>query len=202
MKHKNTASNFVQNIQRAMRVSGESEVNYPCPISQTELSKLAGVSRSTLAHHKELDANKERAPNPTLEKICSIAESLNVPPAFLLMRPEDWTRFAQAIEYYGSLRESGKYHPILHKLDDLNKMSTDEQASLAFQYAKCIEIDGQPNIGFLNELEDESKKKFLDAAHLTRKSIYANSVLPPIKKNEQEGKSCIIHRKRNIWRSQ
>ncbi|RYE73554.1 MAG: XRE family transcriptional regulator [Oxalobacteraceae bacterium] len=180
MKHKKTASSFVLNIQKAMRVVGGGGNEFPTKMTQEELAKASGIARSTLALHKELEADKGRAPNPTLEKICKIAETLNVPPAFLLMRGEDWTRLAQAVEYYATLKESKKIYPFLSKIANSSHISPTDQATMAFNLAKLLEIDGRPSKELLNSLDGKARNE-VDAEATSRKlSIYAASSLPPI----------------------
>jgi len=87
--HQAVAQSLADATRRAMQVAGEDENGDPAPMSKTDLAKAANVSRNRLMQVLDGASGEER-PNPTLESICSIAEALRVPPAFLLMRAEDW----------------------------------------------------------------------------------------------------------------
>lgn len=193
MKHKRTASTFVHNIQKAMRVCGKGVGDYPTKMTQAVLSKEAGIARSTLAHHQELSNDDSRSPNPTLEKICNIAETLHVPPAFLLMRPEDWTRLAQAIDYYAKLRSTNRTHPLLSKIADGTCNSPDDQAMLALKLAKIFEVDGGNSQEILDSLSMKDRQALIGRADARRLSIYATTALPPIQyMNEDERLAAFV----------
>ena len=180
MRHKKTASSFVLNTQKAMKVAGTKEDSHPTRMTQSELAKEAGVSRSTLALHRELEADAGRSPNPTLEKICQIAETLNVPAAFLLMRNEDWVRLAQAIDYYANLKASRRMHPFLSQVAGSSNATPTEQAVLGYRLARMLDIDGSASSGLLESLSHEDRQILLTEAKQRQLSIYATSSLPPI----------------------
>lgn len=78
---------FVEAVRRAMRVAGEDEDGVPGALSQTGLAERADIGRTTLA--KYLGGGTDEA-NPDLKIICQLADAVGVPPAVLLMRPQDW----------------------------------------------------------------------------------------------------------------
>jgi transcriptional regulator with XRE-family HTH domain len=180
MRHKKTASSFVLNTQKAMKVAGRKDDSHPIRMTQAELAKGAGVSRSTLALHKELEADAGRSPNPTLEKICQIAETLNVPPAFLLMRTEDWVRLAQAIDYYANLKASRRMHPFFSKVAGTTNATPTEQAVLGYTLAKMLDIEGSPSDELLESLPYEDRQSLMSESKQRQLNIYATSSLPPI----------------------
>jgi transcriptional regulator with XRE-family HTH domain len=61
----------------------------------TETKARTAISRSTLT---KLVNEKVGKANPDLDTLCRLAAMLNVPPAFLLMTKDDWTRLFRAIE--------------------------------------------------------------------------------------------------------
>ena len=67
-------------------------------LSWARLSRSAGVSRATLGKYLGNDPST----NPGLESICRLAEELSIPPAFLLMTADDWTRVFTAVHTYQS----------------------------------------------------------------------------------------------------
>ena len=76
------------------------------------LSHSAGVSRAALGKYMEADA----PPNPVLESVCRLAEELSIPPAFLLMTADDWTRLFTAFHtYQSSLHGRSQFHDYVEK---------------------------------------------------------------------------------------
>lgn len=188
MKHKTTARSFVKNVRRAMQVAGASKNGYPEKLTQDKLSKASGVARSTLAMHVELDADSDRSPNPKLEQICRIADALDVPPAFLLMRDEDWTRLAQAINYYAELRRRGR-HPVL--LEGIAAGVDDDvhtQALDALRLAKSMEIDGRPSSALLEDSSPTMRNELLKKTAATARRIFASASLPPMSTMEPDAR--------------
>lgn len=178
--YKKTANHFVKNVQRAMRVAEITEGDCPKKMTQESLSTKAGIARSTLANHKELSNSEDKAPNPTLEKICAIAEILNIPPAFLLMRHEDWSKLAQVIEYYSNTRNARPNNPIFKKIASNDPIPPTEQAKLALQLARLLEIINNPTREILNTLSQEEAKDILEKTKKQKISVFTSSSLPPI----------------------
>lgn len=169
-----------------MQVAGETRTDSPEKLTQAQLSEVSGVARSTLALHAELEADADRSPNPKLEQICRIADALNVPPAFLLMRGEDWTRLAQAINYYADLRRTGR-HPALFAniaagIDD--EAST--QSRYALMLAKTMGIDGRVNDALLEELSPVLRREIQTSVSATTRRIFSSAALPPISSMEPD----------------
>lgn len=163
-----------------MRVAGETNNEHPEKMTQAALSTKAGIARSTITNHKELSNRKERAPNPTLEKICAIADTLNVPPAFLLMRPEDWLKLAQTIEYYPTIREARHANPIWAQIANSGNTPPTEQAKLALKLAKTLEIINIPSSEVLETLSPDDARDLQDKANKQIQCVFASSSLPPI----------------------
>lgn len=179
-RYKKTANHFVKNVQRAMRVAGSIDGEYPDKMTQESLSKKAGIARSTLTSHKELSNSEEKAPNPTLEKVCAIADTLNVPPAFLLMRPEDWVKLAQVVEYYSKTRDARLKNPIFQKIANCGSIPPTEQAQLALLLAKNLEIINSPTNEVLNSLSREEADSVINDTKRQKICVFASSSLPPI----------------------
>lgn len=186
MKHKTTAKSFVQNVRRAMQVAGRSKADYPEKLTQAQLSEESGVARSTLALHAELDADAERSPNPKLEQICRIADALNVPPAFLLMRREDWVRLAQAINYYADLRRTGRHPALFANIAAGIDEEPSTQSRYALMLAKSMGIDGRMNEALLQELSPPMRKEIMASTSATTRRIFSSAALPPIASMEPD----------------
>lgn len=81
-------------------------------LSWARLSRSAGVSRATLGKY----LGNEQSANPGLESICRLAEELSIPPAFLLMTADDWTRVFTAVHtYQNSLQGRKQFHDYVAK---------------------------------------------------------------------------------------
>ncbi|MFJ7142883.1 MAG: helix-turn-helix domain-containing protein [Pseudomonas protegens] len=96
---------FSDNLSAVLAVAGEARDNHaPGAFSAVRMQRRTGIARSTLRALKSAEAN------PDLSTISRLADALGVPPAFLLMRPEDWEQLAAAIG------DSGDYLAAADKL--------------------------------------------------------------------------------------
>lgn len=163
-----------------MQVAGEPILDRPEKLTQVQLSEASGVARSTLSLHAELDADKERSPNPKLEQICRIADALNVPPALLLMREEDWVRLAQAINYFSDLRRSGRHPSMFSKIATGLSDSPLDQAQEGHRLARSLDIDGRINDAVLVEASPTLRREMQEAANSTMRRIFSTASLPPV----------------------
>lgn len=100
---------FSENLNAVLAVAGKQrDSGAPGPVTSTRLQAETGVARSTLRALKSLE--DDSAANPDLDTLERIAEALGVPPAFLLMRPQDWLALGNA------LGDIGHYLPAAGKL--------------------------------------------------------------------------------------
>lgn len=97
---------FVEALRRSMRVAAEDDDGALDALSQTQLAERAGMGRSTLA--KYLGGRSDETPaNPDLDIICRLAEAVGVPPAILLMRPQDWASLGSGmLTFQQAIRDS------------------------------------------------------------------------------------------------
>ncbi|WP_081585505.1 helix-turn-helix domain-containing protein [Herbaspirillum rubrisubalbicans] len=94
--YKQTRKSFGDALLRAMAVADESDIGEPKKITQDDLADQAGVGRSTIAKYLATRTDDGVETNPDLKTLCRLAYALNVPPALLLMRPQDWQCLASA----------------------------------------------------------------------------------------------------------
>lgn len=120
---------FCQSLVNAMRVAATDEDGEPSKITQHALAHRAGVARSTIAKYVAYNGNGAGDINPDLETICRLAHALNVPPALLLMRPDDWRRLAQAA---GTLAQALSDPKVV----ELSESVKQDQRSNAVSHAK------------------------------------------------------------------
>ena len=135
-----TSKSFVANFRRATRVSAVSEGGEPIPLTQQALATLSGVGRSTIAKYISNESGDNIAVNPDLNTICRLADALNVSPAFLLMRPEDWSRLAQAIMYFSMAAQDVKFKEIAKELSELRASSPTTISLAGLKLAKRFNL--------------------------------------------------------------
>lgn len=85
---------FSANLSAVLAVAGAPrDGDKPGPFPAARMQRETGIARSTLRALKApgVDAN------PDLATISRLADALGVPPAFLLMRPQDWADLAAAV---------------------------------------------------------------------------------------------------------
>lgn len=86
---------FSENLVALLAVAGKQrESGSPGPLSSSSMHRRTGVARSTLRALKRPRGGAHA--NPDLRTVGRIADALGVPPAFLLMRPQDWAEIAHA----------------------------------------------------------------------------------------------------------
>lgn len=87
---------LAMNLQAVFAVGGrDAKRSTSTPLRKKTVSDETGIARSTLYAlvSKDLGCN----PNPDLHTLSRIAESLEIPVAFLLMKPEDWNFVRKSI---------------------------------------------------------------------------------------------------------
>lgn len=95
--NRTAAQSFTANLDAALKVGGmENQDNgLPQPLAAAFLQRETGVARTTLRALRAPKSGEEV--NPDLRTICRLAEALGIPPAFLLMRPQDWNALGQTL---------------------------------------------------------------------------------------------------------
>jgi len=91
---------FSRNLSAVLAVAGaqretETDPEAPGAFSSVQMQRATGIARSTLRALKNPPAGSDA--NPDLRTLERLADALGVPPAFLLMRPQDWLLLANAI---------------------------------------------------------------------------------------------------------
>lgn len=135
---------LVEAIRRAMRVANQNDDGELEPLSQTELAERAGVSRSTLARYMGAGLDDPSA-NPTLDILCRLADKLRVPPAFLLMRPKDWSAIATGLSTFLEALASPEFEAVLLKLQLMESPTSPNVANAAIDLGLLMNTveDGQ-----------------------------------------------------------
>lgn len=82
-------SQLTMNLAASMRVAGAARDDGKAgSLSSSELQRRTGIARSTYRAIKSPVEGHE--PNPDLRTLSRLADELDIPVAFLLMRPKDW----------------------------------------------------------------------------------------------------------------
>lgn len=175
-----TRASFREALNRALRVSDEAEDGLPKRMTQVELVKRTGMARSTLAKYLSDAPDDDDPINPDLKMLCRLADALNVPPAFLLMRPEDWKRLAHAAANLGRVSNSGVTSA--EAAERTNRYANAAEQSVA-GYRAAREMGIAPsnlNIEVMHE-GDADLVRDVEARHArTRRSIRTTCALPPL----------------------
>ena len=89
--------NFAQNLTAALDVAGEDFTGTTtAKLPHEALRKKTGIARSTISKLTRGVTKSGMEANPDLDTICRLAWALNIPPFFLLMTQEDWSKLASA----------------------------------------------------------------------------------------------------------
>lgn len=126
---------FVEALRRSMRVAGEDEDGIPDALSQTELAERANMGRTTL--NKYLGSNSEGT-NPDLKIICQLAEAVGVPPAILLMRPQDWASLGSGMLTFLQAMSDPKFTELAAELQSLDSTTSHRIAEAALRVGKLL----------------------------------------------------------------
>lgn len=132
----------METLRRMMRVAQVNEMGELHPMNQTTLSDTTGIGISSVRKYLRRGAGTKV--NPSLENLCRIADVLQVPPAFLLMRPEDWTRLASAAEWWPKLAMDESYAELVDELSERSDGSPVACAKEAHELASLIGLHGPP----------------------------------------------------------
>lgn len=133
---------FSRNLSSVLAVAGalretQHNADGPGPLSAVQIQQQTGIARSTLRFLKSPVKGSDA--NPDLSTIERLAQALGVPPAFLLMRPQDWTLLASAI---GS---SGDYLAAAHKLEAEERLQEVNPVEKVLRECK-VHPDQRPSI--------------------------------------------------------
>jgi transcriptional regulator with XRE-family HTH domain len=138
--YKQTRQSLGDALLRAMAVAAEADDGSPYKVTQDALSQRSGVARSTIAKYVATRADDSVLTNPDLKTLCRLAHALNVPPALLLMRPEDWRRLAQAATFLSQAVLDPQVQAISSALAQTERGSTAARSVAGLKLAKRLGI--------------------------------------------------------------
>ena len=173
--YEQTTQSFVANLLRVMRVSDEDEFGSPTQLTKQALADRTGLSRGTLSGYVSSTVDGKRPANMDTRSICLIAHALNVPPAFLLMRPEDWSRLGQAIMFFSEAVQDEKFRALALDLIALRATGPAATSAAGLNLAEKLKIcDAVPKVTeakFQRQVNESTKRK--------KQGVLSTSALPP-----------------------
>lgn len=179
---------FKDSVIRAISVSSENDEGKPRRLTMDDLADASGVARSTIA--KYVGAKDDEAGaviNPDLKTLCRLAHAFNVPPALLLMRPDDWKRLGQAAL---DLSDAVRDERVQQIADRLIKVGTGNCQERAIESLKLAErcgtykpIDRNNFVASIDPASPTGSKLAEEAEALNKRikqGIWATSALPQL----------------------
>lgn len=139
---------FVEALRRSMRVADEDDDGARDALSQTELAERAEMARSTLAKYFGGRADDLPA-NPSLEIICRLADAVGVPPALLLMRPQDWASMGSGMLTFLQAMAEPRFIAMAAELQGLESTSSQRVSEAALRVGRffsIVEDDRDPRV--------------------------------------------------------
>ncbi|MBB3182280.1 helix-turn-helix domain-containing protein [Variovorax sp. Sphag1AA] len=128
---------FTEGLRGAMRVAGLPEEGELQPKTTSDLAEEAQVSRSTLSKFMAGGSGDPPA-NPTLDVLCRLADTLGVPPAFLLMRPKDWASLATGTMTFLKALRASDFVSMVEELPSMRLNSPHDVAQAALKLGEVL----------------------------------------------------------------
>lgn len=184
------AGSFVDGMRRAMRVSSLNTEGEIVPLTQQKLAERAGVGRTTIAAYLCTEDGESESVNPDLKIICKLADALNVPPAFLLMRPEDWSRIAEAVMFFSVAVQDEKFRAISVELSKPKTITAVDSAITGLKLARQLDVFADvPGVlacgaKFAKDIEERNAQ--------IKSGIMATAALPPLGKLKVESYALLL----------
>lgn len=154
------AATFRDALVRTMRVAGEDEAGDPAGISQTKLEERTGVSRKAIGEY--CSGHGDGAKLETIERL---AEGLGVPPAFLLMRREDWISLANAVITLMSISKANGEEGAPHQDSIKERLTPIGAAEIGVALARALGTIPKRRGSSSPDLENEIRAAELGVAH-------------------------------------
>lgn len=135
---------FVEAVRRSMRVAGQDDEGIPDALSQTELAERANMGRTTLNKYLNSEGT-----NPDLKIICQLADAVGIPPAMLLMRPQDWASLGSGMLTFLQAMADPQFRELAAELQSLDSTTSQRIAAAALRVGtllKTVEDASDPRI--------------------------------------------------------
>ncbi|QHF44369.1 transcriptional regulator [Pseudomonas sp. S35] len=151
---------FGENLCAALAIGGrQRESGAPGPVTATCMHRETGIARSTL---RALTSTRtELDPNPDLHTLNRIAHALGVPPAFLLMRPQDWLALGQAVGDSADYLAAAVKLQSEGKLDQGNPVEKVLRECKVHPDARPIGVGASPEVSRVNARDEWRRRSCL-----------------------------------------
>lgn len=173
--YEQTTQSVVANLLRVMRVSDEDEFGTPAQLTKQALAARTGLARGTLSSYFSSTVDGKKPANMDTRTICLIADALNVPPAFLLMRPEDWSRLGQAIMFFSEAVQDEKFRALARDLIALRATGPAAISVAGLKLSEKLRLhDSGPKA-----TEPRFQRQERESAKRKKQAVLSTSALPP-----------------------
>jgi transcriptional regulator with XRE-family HTH domain len=156
---------FRESLLRVLRIAGETDEGGRGSLTQRELAERSGVSLTLVKKYLRDDAGAGHA---RLEAVGKMAAALGVPPAFLLMRRDDWVALATAVAVL--LEQAGDSRHEAHAAQPWNVGPMDA-AEKGLEYARAVKV--------LDRHRAFHPPQVTHAIELTEAGVAHTSAVPP-----------------------
>lgn len=169
---KTLGQHFSENLSAVLTIGGrQREDGRPGPITATCIQRETGIARSTL---RALKSPRDHVdPNPDLHTLTRIADVLGVPPAFLLMRPQDWLALAQAIGASGDYLAAAAKLQSEDKLDLSNPVEKVLRECKIHPDARPMGVGASPEVSRVNARDEWRRRSCLKLDALMLRHVRA-----------------------------
>ena len=168
--YKSVAHALAEAVRRAMRVAGTDDDGGMRHIKQVELAQRAGMSRSKLG--RVISPTDEDLGKVDVRTICTLAEELGVPPAFLLLRQGDWQALGLAINQFAAFCDHPKIEAWRERWGESKGAGPVTAAIAATELAS--------EYGLLANLPKDTRQEVLELVEDVKRSIATTSALAPV----------------------
>lgn len=171
-----TRQSMGEALRRAMHVAGTTEDGRARRLSQHDLADRAGIARSSIANY----LTGGDMSNPDLRSLCRLADALNVPPAFLLMRPDDWTRVVVAAYTMGTALRDADIQTMASDIV-ASTNSPEDRAAVAMLVARRLGVTqmGATRIMEPGESNATAQAQIASIQERQRLGVMTTCALPP-----------------------
>lgn len=163
---------FSENLSAVLAIGGKQrEDGRPGPVTATCIQRETGIARSTL---RALKSSRDHlGPNPDLQTLTRIADALGVPPAFLLMRPQDWLSLGQAIGGCGDYLAAAMKLQNEEKLDLSNPVEKVLRECKVHPDVRPMGVGASPEVSRVNARDEWRRRSCLKLDALMLRQIRA-----------------------------
>lgn len=169
---KSLGQHFSENLSALLAVGGKQrEDGRPGPVTASCMQRETGIARSTLRALKS--PRDGMGSNPDLHTLTRIADVLGVPPAFLLMRPQDWLALGNAIGGSGDYLAAAMKLQSEEKLDLSNPVEKVLRECKVHPDVRPMGVGASPEVSRVNARDEWRRRSCLKLDALMLRQVRA-----------------------------